>query len=262
MNNDKIILPICPQTWWNASPDQLNTIRMPEVCQQKTYEIYCNGRAKTAIIEVLNRYWGNSLTKIKGGFTFTAFKELDEEYFHPTKCTVVKKRSCCQEFEDTKTCRHVISGDGLRVKRRIEKYNKYKVDVLHLCKMAGFQLPHFGFKLYFYFPMPDYWKKYKKEAFHGQPKLSMPDIDNLEKAFFDSLKVRDEQVGQVSGHGKFWFDPAKVEPHLQNGWIEILMNQPVYNPFGVTFIDQKAFDRKPKRQYVKRNKRKEKNILV
>lgn len=260
---ERIILPICPQTWFKASPGQGKLLNIPEVCMQKTYEIYCRGGAINKIKDALTKYWGNSLEKIKGGYKFNAFKELDESYFEGIRCRVVKTRTCCIDYEETKVCRHVISGDAVRIKHRIEQYNKYKVDVLFLAKKAGFELPQCGFSVYFHVPIPDYWTKAKKEAFHGQPKLSVPDIDNYEKAFYDSLKVRDEQVGQVSGHGKFWFDPAKIQDeNLKDGWIEILLNQPVYNPYGVTFIDQKAFDKKPKRKWVRRNKRKEKNLFI
>lgn len=54
-----------------------------------------------------------------------------------------------------------------------------------------------------------------------------PDIDNFEKGFYDSLKKLDQQIGQLSGLGKFYVDVPANE-----GWIEVHLDQPVYDPFG------------------------------
>lgn len=152
----------------------------------------------------------------------------------------------CQEFIDTGFCAHTLREANRRTKRRIEKYNKYKVDLLAMARKIGFELPEFGWSLYFYFPTPKTWSKKKKEAMHGQHKLTKPDIDNLEKAFYDSLSVVDEKVGQLSGHGKFW------DKNATDGYIEVILGKPAYNPFGVTFIDQKAYAAQPKRAYKKK----------
>jgi hypothetical protein len=82
---------------------------------------------------------------------------------------------------------------------------------------------------------------------HGQHKTNKPDYDNLCKGVGDSVGKRrtekcdrldDQIVAQLSGTGKFWFNPDLVDSELREGYIEILLNQPVYNPFGVTFIKQ------------------------
>lgn len=72
---------------------------------------------------------------------------------------------------------------------------------------------------------------------HGQCKGSKPDLDNYNKALFDALTGKDELIGQRSGDGKFWFDPEKVDEELRDGYIEILLNQPVYNPYNVTLSE-------------------------
>lgn len=138
-------------------------------------------------------------------------------------------------------CPHCLSEKALQKKRRIERYNKYKVDLLHLAKQAGFEMPTCGWAWYFYLPMPKSFGKHR-EAMDGQFHLKRPDLNNLEKAAEDSLSIYDERVAQRSGHGKFW----TIE---EQGWIEILLNQPVYNPKGVIFIDQDALFAKPPRKY-------------
>ena len=104
-------------------------------------------------------------------------------------------------------------------------------------------MPVAGMALYFYFPMPKSWSKKKKEMLKWQHHIQKPDIDNLEKGFFDSLVITDEKVAQLSGHGKFWICSD------QPGYIEILLNQPIYNPFNVEFINQEAIKMAPKRKW-------------
>lgn len=140
-------------------------------------------------------------------------------------------------------CPHCLSQENLNRKKRLERYNDYKDDLRGLAKKAGFEMPVAGWALYFYIPMPKSWSKKKKELMKGQLHLQKPDIDNFEKGFYDALSVVDEQIAQLSGHGKFWI--AEDEP----GYIEILLNQPIYNPFNVTFIDQKAIKLAPKRKW-------------
>src|SRR5688572_33007637 len=106
------------------------------------------------------------------------------------------------EYKDTGLCEHTLYQAGRYRKRRLEKYNKFKKEIRMLA--GDFALPQFGFSLYFYFPMPIRWSKKKKERMHGQPHLIKPDLDNCEKAIFDSLSKFDQRIGQLSGHGKFW----------------------------------------------------------
>lgn len=137
----------------------------------------------------------------------------------------------CEEYLSTGKCKHAISKAGLARKKRIERYNKYRLDLFHLAKQAGFMLPTCGWSLYFFMPMPKRWSKRKKLAMHGQFHLGKPDQSNLLKAFEDSLSIADEGLSQMSGLGKFWVNQGA-------GYIEILIDQPLYNPFGVEFLDK------------------------
>lgn len=148
----------------------------------------------------------------------------------------------CQEFHETGFCKHTLSKYGRYMKKYIERYNEYKASVLTLAKKAGFTLPRAGWSLYFYFPAPVRWSKKKKARMHGQWKINKPDTKNLLAGFEDSVSSTDEQMAQLSGLGKFWVNQP-------NGYIEILLDQPIYNPFGVEFIDQVAMSREPKRKY-------------
>jgi hypothetical protein len=146
----------------------------------------------------------------------------------------------CELFNNTGFCRHTASLTTRRRKKRIIRYNDYRKKIRELCDAEGFELLPYGWAPYFYFPMPSRWRQRKRTRMHGQMKHTRPDYDNLVKGITDSLgkkrgeithRIPDEKVAQISGTGKFWID-------AEQGYIEILLNQPLYNPFGVTFINQ------------------------
>lgn len=153
----------------------------------------------------------------------------------PEVCLKGENGGCCDDYFKNGFCKHTLSPASRARKRRIERYNRYRLNLFQAAKDAGFQLPSCGMALYFYFPIPVRWTKIKKAEMHGQLHEQKPDESNLLKAFEDSLSIVDEQIAQMSGLGKFWFNPDLVEPHLRQGYIEILTNQPLYNPFGVEF---------------------------
>lgn len=142
-------------------------------------------------------------------------------------------------------CPHMLSEEGLKRKRQLERYNQYKDAVKALCDQAGFKMPVAGWAVYFFIPIPKSYSAKKRAQLHGQHHLLKPDIDNLMKAMFDSLSVDDQKVAHLSGVGKFWID-APV------GYIEINGNTYLHNPFGVEFIDQIALKAAPKRNWVKK----------
>lgn len=156
----------------------------------------------------------------------------DHVYFCiPEVCIKGEEGEACEDYVRDGLCSHTLSKSGRARKRRLMKYNQYRLDLFHLAKLADFMLPSCGWALYFYIPVPKRWSKTKKAAMHGQLHMGKPDESNLLKAFEDALSINDEQVAQMSGLGKFWVN----EPQ---GYIEILLNQPLYNPFGVDFISQ------------------------
>ncbi len=66
----------------------------------------------------------------------------------------------------------------------------------------------------FYIPVPQKsWSQKKKTAHHGMLHQSKPDIDNLTKAFLDSLVAEDKFIADLS-LTKRWVD-------FPLGWIEI-----------------------------------------
>jgi Holliday junction resolvase RusA-like endonuclease len=181
--------------------------------------------ANKIILPITPQSWVK-IIRLKGGRGDTALFRI------PEVCLKGRSKNGCVQYHRTGLCKHTLSKYGRQRKKRIERYNKYRTDLYTLAKQQGFELPVCGWSLYFYFPMPVRWRKWKKKQMAGQFHLQKPDESNLLKAFEDALSILDEHIGQMSGLGKFWTDQ-------EQGFIEILVNQPVYNPMGVEFIDQR-----------------------
>ena len=94
---------------------------------------------------------------------------------------------------------------GLKRLLRLEKYNQYKLDLLTEAKKKGFKLEPSGMHITFWIPCPKSWSQKKKTAHHGMLHQARPDIDNLAKAFFDSLVVEDKFIANVT-LTKRWVD--------------------------------------------------------
>ena len=109
---------------------------------------------------------------------------------------------------------------GLKRLLRLERYNKYKVDLLALSKSKRFSPPEQGGHLTFYIPVPKTWKKYKKEEMHLQLHQSKPDWDNLAKAFFDSLLTEDKYIADMR--------VTKRWVNQERGWIEFAQYTPTF----------------------------------
>src|ERR1700761_4901347 len=88
--------------------------------------------------------------------------------------------------------------DGLKRKRKIERFNEYKVSVLALAKEKHFQLPYQGTAIKFCIPMPKGWPKWKKKLMHGKLHGYRPDLSNLLKALEDSLFTEDKLIAHYS----------------------------------------------------------------
>jgi len=102
---------------------------------------------------------------------------------------------------------------GLKRLLRLERYNKYKIDLLAEAKAKQFVLPPVGASITFFIPVPPSWSQKKKTLHHGRFHQSKPDIDNLTKSTLDSLMAEDKQIAHLEVQ-KRWVD-------FESGWIEI-----------------------------------------
>jgi len=78
-------------------------------------------------------------------------------------------------------------------------------------------MPPVGTSITFVIPVPPSWSKKKKKLYHGRFHQSKPDIDNLQKAFLDSLMMEDKQIAHLEVQ-KRWVD-------FESGWIEIVSKE-------------------------------------
>lgn len=65
-------------------------------------------------------------------------------------------------------------------------------------------------EIIFHMAMPSSWSKSKKEKMVGQPCLVRPDIDNLVKAWCDSMESEDNYVWSINAK-KVWANEGKIE---------------------------------------------------
>ena len=207
MNENRIILNITPQTNIRATQGAAILFRIPENCPINCGLPRKSQKQPKVLVETMQEAFPD-LWRVLGGENWKNRRKKKEIRYG---------------------CPHCLTYENLGHKRRLEKYNKYKEEMKRLAAENNFTIPKSGCALYFYVPVSKSWSNKKKKAHHGQMKLTQPDIDNYEKAFFDSLKPKDESIGQLSGHGKFWVNQ-------EQGYIEILLNQHVYNPFEVKLI--------------------------
>ena len=109
--------------------------------------------------------------------------------------------------------REKLRPSGLSRLKRLERYNQYKVDLAAAAKSKQFVMPPIGASITFFVPVPPSWSKKKKKQYHGTFHQSKPDLDNLLKAFMDSLMAEDKQIAHLE-ISKRWVD-------FETGWIQI-----------------------------------------
>lgn len=110
-------------------------------------------------------------------------------------------------------------------KRRLVRYNDYKIDLAEECRRKGFILQKSGMSITFYVPCPKSWRPGKKKKNHLQPHETKPDVDNFLKALLDIYKKDnrvfwdDKTVWHIASIQKFWVD-------FSIGWIKIETGHP------------------------------------
>lgn len=102
--------------------------------------------------------------------------------------------------------------EGLKRKKRLERYNRYKDDLFDIANSQDFILPSEDyFRIMYFIPMPKSWRKWKKEKHNGRKHQSKPDKDNMDKALQDAL-LKHDQVIWDSRSTKVWTDgPGHIE---------------------------------------------------
>jgi Holliday junction resolvase RusA-like endonuclease len=89
-----------------------------------------------------------------------------------------------------------------RQRQVVARYFAYKNKVVETCNKLNYTLGN-TLNITFYLPMPESWSNKKKSAFLHQPHKSKPDLDNLIKAFMDSMKKSDSDIYQITAEKRY-----------------------------------------------------------
>ena len=91
----------------------------------------------------------------------------------------------------------------------------------HLCSLANIKglngLPGTLNSLIFHLPIPESWSKVKKDRLRNTPHQQTPDLDNLCKAFLDSLCFSDQHIHSIGEMKKIWSDTGSIVLIIDNG---------------------------------------------
>ena len=68
--------------------------------------------------------------------------------------------------------------------------------------------------------MPKSWRNPETEAHVNRLHRKKPDLDNLLKAFLDSLFVEDKTISHIAEVSKYWVE-------AEQGWIEVIVKDHV-----------------------------------
>lgn len=98
--------------------------------------------------------------------------------------------------------------DAWKGRKCVQEYFIFKNELLKQAR--GWQPDDSGQMIVFYLPMPVSWSDKKKKSFWGNPHQNKPDLDNLLKAFYDSLKEKDQTVFTMEAY-KYWWDYPHIE---------------------------------------------------
>jgi Holliday junction resolvase RusA-like endonuclease len=97
----------------------------------------------------------------------------------------------------------MTQSDKWKKRKATDKYWQFKDELNQLCAICRWK-PKEVLHIKFVIPMPISWSKKKKERMDGQPHKQKPDLDNLVKAFKDSLLKEDSHVHTYGKIQKIW----------------------------------------------------------
>lgn len=91
--------------------------------------------------------------------------------------------------------------DKWKKRKCVVKYLQFKDELLEKTKDIDFGET---LSLTFIIPMPKSWSKKKRKEMSGRPHKQRPDLDNLIKAFKDSVFKEDSHVWKYGEMKKIW----------------------------------------------------------
>lgn len=96
----------------------------------------------------------------------------------------------------------MVRSDTWSKRPAVAKYWLFKDQLNILARQNGYIISD-HLDITFYLPMPDSWSEKKKKLMEGQHHDQKPDVDNLCKAFLDSLTADDSKIYDIHIR-KYW----------------------------------------------------------
>jgi len=91
----------------------------------------------------------------------------------------------------------MVRSDVWKKRNRVMQYWAFKDDINIIAREKKYKVAP-RLNISFILTMPESWSEKKKKLQDGKPHTQIPDIDNLEKAFFDCLCDNDSYVWAVN----------------------------------------------------------------
>lgn len=109
----------------------------------------------------------------------------------------------------------MVASDRYAERPVVVKYFNYRSHLLKLAHRDNYKIGDTLENITFVMPFPKSYSKKKKNDLNGKPHQIKPDLDNLVKAFKDSLLKNDQKVHTYNNIKKVWgFQGAIViNPH-------------------------------------------------
>jgi len=102
----------------------------------------------------------------------------------------------------------MTQSDKWRKRSATDKYWAYKDALIWLAKSAGYVLGD-TLQADFFIEMPKSWSNKKKAEMDGKPHRDKPDLDNIEKGFYDAL-LKDDSGIYKNTTAKYWSYEGKI----------------------------------------------------
>lgn len=103
----------------------------------------------------------------------------------------------------------MVHSDRWNERKCVMEYWGYKDKLVLQARNKNYKVGT-GIDIIFFIPMPDSWTKKKQEEMNGKPHQQKPDIDNLLKAFLDSLCETDAHIWTIKAK-KLWGTVGSIE---------------------------------------------------
>ena len=103
-----------------------------------------------------------------------------------------------------------VRSDAWKPRKSVQKYRAFRDEIRFRMKLNSIPKDVKCVEMIFVMPMAPSWSKKKKAEQEGMPHRQKPDIDNLVKAFLDSICMDDDSFIPSIKATKFWGRKGRI----------------------------------------------------